>query len=558
MPFPARLRALLSPLICFAIACGGGGGETTTPPVTITDPPANVTIFPASPVTISGGGSVTISVSVTTKTGAVISNPTITFTSTDSSVATVFGNAIAGFHVGTATIMAIATASNGSARASISVTVVPGTPTNLAIRTQPVATATYSLFSVQPMVEVHDFAGNLVPTSNAPVTVVILTGAGTLGGTRTVNAVNGVATFTDLIISGNTGIRTLTFTAPGLAGVNASPITLGPPVAPLVVLDSTSVSLSGQVGSSPSPATLRISNGGQTPFAPPSVDLISYDAGQPTGWLTTSITGTVAPFTLTIQPSTAALPAGTYHASVRISVPGALNTPATVSVTVKLVPSFTVAFGSTTDKVKLTDPATSLVALTTVLGGVTQTPSVVSFVSRATSVATVNAAGVISAAGGGESWVVASEAGLSDSVFVIVANNTAGPALRTDLTTYAANAGDVAVVNFTLDPRATAVAGATVVVGYETENGMFTLQSARVPIQTPQPVTSASSPGVYKVNVASATALAGPVTMLQLTLRENASGLAGWLTFTILDAVGPDGSDVAPKVTSTRYPVIIK
>jgi hypothetical protein len=87
---------------------------------------------------------------------------------------------------------------------------------------------------------------------------------------------------------------------------------------------------------------------------------------------------------------------------------------------------------------------------------------------------------------------------------------------------------------------------------------MFTLQSARPPIQTPQPVASFSSPGVYKVNVATATGLTAPIVMLQFTLRENASGLAGWLTFTVLDAVGPDGTDIASKITSTRFPIIIK
>jgi hypothetical protein len=87
---------------------------------------------------------------------------------------------------------------------------------------------------------------------------------------------------------------------------------------------------------------------------------------------------------------------------------------------------------------------------------------------------------------------------------------------------------------------------------------MFTVLSVTIPAQTPMPIGANSSNGVFKVTVASATALAGPVTILQLKLLARATGLSGFLTFTALDIVAPDGTDVLPQTTSTRYPIIIR
>ncbi|HTE43714.1 MAG TPA: hypothetical protein VK636_00610, partial [Gemmatimonadaceae bacterium] len=182
----------------------------------------------------------------------------------------------------------------------------------------------------------------------------------------------------------------------------------------------------------------------------------------------------------------------------------------------------------------------------------------VTFTSRATSVVTVDANGRVSAIGAGQSWIVASLQAVSDSVFVTVTRTATGPVLRADLTTYSVKSGDTITATFTLDPRTTPVAGATVVVGYETENAMFTVISAGIPTQTPMPVGANTTAGVFKITVASANALAGPIAMVQLKLIARTSGLFGWLTFGLLDIVGPDGTDVSPQTTSTRYPIIIR
>src|SRR5438094_7291045 len=77
--------------------------------------------------------------------------------------------------------------------------------------------------------QLRDGAGNPVSQAGVTVTTAIATGGGSLGGTLTV-ATNGsgVASFTDLAISGTTGDRTLSFSAPALTGVVSTTITVGP------------------------------------------------------------------------------------------------------------------------------------------------------------------------------------------------------------------------------------------------------------------------------------------------------------------------------------------
>ncbi|MBS1665413.1 MAG: T9SS type A sorting domain-containing protein [Bacteroidetes bacterium] len=80
------------------------------------------------------------------------------------------------------------------------------TATQLAITTQPVLGNNGGSLSVQPVVEIRDAGNAKVTNSTAQVQIVIASGTGgTLGGTTTINAVNGVATFTNLTFTGTAG-----------------------------------------------------------------------------------------------------------------------------------------------------------------------------------------------------------------------------------------------------------------------------------------------------------------------------------------------------------------
>jgi len=89
-----------------------------------------------------------------------------------------------------------------------------GEASKVLVTTQPAGAYNGMTFSTQPVVKITDAGGNTINGSSANVVVTIASGTGTLSGTTTVAAVNGVANFTNLKITG-TGNHTLTFTPAG-------------------------------------------------------------------------------------------------------------------------------------------------------------------------------------------------------------------------------------------------------------------------------------------------------------------------------------------------------
>ena len=129
-----------------------------------------------------------------------------TTTVTASSGVVTFTNVTLSGVVGTNYVLRFA-ASGLSSADSGNVTVSSGTATALGIATQPVGGASGAVLSTQPVVAIRDAQGNTVTgDSSTQVTVSILSGAGgTLGVTTTVTASSGVATFTNVTLSGVVG-----------------------------------------------------------------------------------------------------------------------------------------------------------------------------------------------------------------------------------------------------------------------------------------------------------------------------------------------------------------
>jgi hypothetical protein len=103
-----------------------------------------------------------------------------------------------------------------------------GAASKLGISQQPVGGEPAGLLAVQPIILIKDIHGLTVRTdSTTEVTVAIQSGVGgTLGGTKTVTAVNGVATFTDLTLAG-VNSYVLRFTSdPALTAVDSSAVTV--------------------------------------------------------------------------------------------------------------------------------------------------------------------------------------------------------------------------------------------------------------------------------------------------------------------------------------------
>jgi hypothetical protein len=104
---------------------------------------------------------------------------------------------------------------------------LPPPATKLGFAVQPTSTTTGAAITPAVQVAVQDSLGNVVTSSTASVTVALASGTGTagarLGGTTTVSAINGVATFPTLSVDSlGSGYR-LTVSASGLTGATSSP-----------------------------------------------------------------------------------------------------------------------------------------------------------------------------------------------------------------------------------------------------------------------------------------------------------------------------------------------
>src|SRR5204862_4187111 len=109
------------------------------------------------------------------------------------------------------------------------ITVNASAASKLVIQTQPSTTATAgAAFAQQPVIRIEDANGNLRSSDNSTVvTVARGAGSGTLQGTVTATAVNGVATFANLSHNVANTI-TLNFTATGLTSATSGNIVVSP------------------------------------------------------------------------------------------------------------------------------------------------------------------------------------------------------------------------------------------------------------------------------------------------------------------------------------------
>ena len=148
---------------------------------------------------------------------------------------------------GTAGSYTLTFAASGLTSATQAITLTPGTASQLVITTQPAGATSGTAFTTQPVVAIRDAAGNTVTSSTLAVTVAKASGSGTLSGTTTVNAVNGIATFSGLTITGS-GAHTLAFNATGVTGATSNSITVAG-VADIRLNVGAAATASGTVGS---------------------------------------------------------------------------------------------------------------------------------------------------------------------------------------------------------------------------------------------------------------------------------------------------------------------
>ena len=217
----------------FNIAVGSATALAFVVPPSNTPPGA--TIAPAVQVEVrdAGGNRVTTDNS-TNVTVAIGSNPggTLSGTLTQQAVLGLVSfsdlsidNAGTGY-----TLTAAAAPLTGATSGSFDVVI--GTATKLAFVTQPTSSTGGATISPAVQVAVQDVGGNVVPGATNSVTLAIAANpnSGTLSGTKTVAAVNGIATFSTLSLDSTGSGYTLNAASSGLTGTTSSAfnVSVGP------------------------------------------------------------------------------------------------------------------------------------------------------------------------------------------------------------------------------------------------------------------------------------------------------------------------------------------
>ncbi|HEX7938157.1 MAG TPA: hypothetical protein VF483_04140, partial [Gemmatimonadaceae bacterium] len=200
-----------------------------------------------------------------------------------------------GAAVGADTVQVSAT---GVTAVNASAIAVADAPKKLVISQQPSATTVSAVpLATQPVVQLQDQFGNAAKVSGKPVVAALTTAAGRLlTGTLTRNTDStGVATFTDLVVSGPSGTTTLTFTQDTLTAATSNTITIGVG-APAQVAIVAGEGLGALKGNEVSPAPkIRVTDAGTNNVAGAAVSFtISSGGGEANNGSTTFNTVTDA------------------------------------------------------------------------------------------------------------------------------------------------------------------------------------------------------------------------------------------------------------------------
>lgn len=241
---------------------------TTAPPATATNgvdlaPPIEVQLRDLSGNPVAQAG-VSVSAAIANGAGAVLSGPTPVATGAGGD-ATFSALRLTGT---TGSFTLAFSAAGVSTATSNAIVLQAGAATALAMTTQPPpSTSSGAVLSPQPAVRLVDQSGNLVATTGTTVTASLASGPGTIGGTLVAATAGGVATFTNLSVTGTTGTYTIQFAAPGVASVVSGTIGVGAGAAAALQFVGAPATTAVNAAAITPAVTVRLVDGSSNPVA---------------------------------------------------------------------------------------------------------------------------------------------------------------------------------------------------------------------------------------------------------------------------------------------------
>jgi uncharacterized membrane protein len=302
---------------------------------------------------------------------------------------------------------------------------------------------------------------------------------------------------------------------------------------------------------------------------------IIYAAGQPTGWLAGTLNGVSSPASIAVQPTTGALPSGTYAATVRVASTNAGNSPLDIAVsfTVSSTPAIGVAPATLSfSTMRGTEAATQVVAVSNVGGGnLTGLTASVTYqagqptgwltaaLSAATAPSNLTAQALIGALPNGTYnatiSVASASAGASPRSIAVSFTIAAGPSIgvSTQSVAFAAPTGGASTAPQTFNITNTgsgSITGLTLAVAYTAQTGWLTAS-----------LNTTSAPSVLTLSAAPGSLVAGTYTA---TVSLSATGASNnplpiAVTFTVNAppglVLGSNSSSTSATRSSAANPV---
>lgn len=204
------------------------GGLTAHVTMAVAQQVASVTVAPTS-ASVAVGGTRQFGATAVDAGGTTVMNVKFLWVSADANIAVVDTTGLAtGKGVGSVTITAVGRGQPGNAVLTVGSS--PTQPTKLAFSVQPGNGTAGEALSPAIEVEVRDANDIRVPDARVAVTLAFANnaGGGTLAGTKTVTAVNGIASFSGLWIDKAAGGYTLSATSGGLTTATSAGFAIAP------------------------------------------------------------------------------------------------------------------------------------------------------------------------------------------------------------------------------------------------------------------------------------------------------------------------------------------